>query len=153
MANREGLWWFRDPGVIAQKFSAFARNLPGELGNIVSDALDEAAEDMRRVVMTSGVKDHQNTGGPRIRTGDMYNSIDAKMMSGSGGRVSGEFGFIDDAPFYTVFQEQGTRGGRAGSSAGESGIRAMLAFAQAQNNIRAELAEKVSNHNWWKGFN
>jgi hypothetical protein len=149
---REGLWWFTDPGVIGQKFSAFATDLPEELGNVVSEVLDDAAQTMRETVMTSGVKDGASTGGPRIRTGAMYSSIDSEMSSGRGGRVSGTFGFINDEPDYTVYQEFGTRGGRAGSSAGGGGIKPMLAFAKAQNEIRNELADRVSKINWWKNF-
>jgi hypothetical protein len=139
---KEGLYWFTDPKVIGQKFSAFAKDLPEELGSVVSESLDVAAETMRKVVIGKG----------RIRTGDMFNSIDAEMESIGGGRVRGNFGFIDDAPDYTIFQEYGTRGGRAGSSAGGTGIPAMLAFAKAQNDIRADLAERVSKINWWKNF-
>jgi hypothetical protein len=150
--SREGLWWYTDPGVIGQKFSAVAKSLPGEIGEAVSEAIDKAAQSMRQTVMTSGVKDHQRTGDGRIRTGAMFNSIDAEVEQGGGGRVRGNFGFIDDAPSYTQYQEYGTRGGRAGSNAGGSGIMAMLAFAKAQNDIRNDLAESVSKIDWWKNF-
>jgi len=124
-----GFYWYTDPGVIGQKFSVFAENLPFKLGTAVSAALDMAENDMRTRV----------SGLPRIRTGAMYNSIGSEMSAGSGGRVRGNFGFINDAPFYTKFQEYGT----------SRGIKAMHAFVDASMKLRTNLKSKIDAEDIW----
>lgn len=149
---REGFYWYTDPGVIAQKFSVFAKHLPGELGGIVSPVLDEAANMMRSTVL----------GLDRIRYGYMYNSIDAEMESVAGGRIRGRFGFIKDAPYYTIFQEYGTRGRHggmdrkvnpedlSGPTPGNSGIAPMHAFVSAALMVDQQLHEKIMVADIWR---
>lgn len=127
----DGFYWYVDPDVIGQKFSVAAKEMNGILGGVVSEALDEAAQDMRERI----------AGLPRIRTGDMYNSIDARMTS-RGERVSGNFGYIDGAPFYTVFQEYGT----------SRGITPARAFVDASLKLQATLRAKIDAADIWRGF-
>lgn len=145
---QDGIYWYTDPSVIGQKFSAFASEIDDELGDILSKALDKATESMRQSVMTRGVYQGAPTGGPRIRTGAMYNAIDSDMNRNAKGRIAGSFGF-KDAPFYTAFQEPGTR-----STGWGQGIAPMHAFADAQVEFVDEIETLMANFggNIWENF-
>lgn len=121
--------WFTDPGVIGQKFSVFAKDLPFKLGTIVSEVVDAAAEDMRGRVLQLG----------RIRTGDMFSSIGSEMKM-NGARAAGNYGFIFGAPFYTGFQEFGT----------SRGILAMHAFVDASQTAQATLRARIDVVDVWR---
>jgi hypothetical protein len=144
---RDGLYWYTDPGVIAQKFTARAASFGGELGGLVSISLDKATQQMRQSVMTRGVYRGVPTGGPRIDSGAMYSSINSKMLSSAGNKVSGQFGFINDAPFYTIYQEFGTR-----TTGWGQGIRPMMAFSDAQEYFVNDLSKSIQVHEWWSNF-
>jgi hypothetical protein len=149
---QEGFYWYTDPGVIAQKFSVFSKTLPGKLGGVVSPVLDLGAEHMRGTVLGFG----------RIRTGIMYNSIGAEMTSTAGGRIRGNFGFIREAPFYTIFQEFGTRGRHggldrkakpeelSGDTPGNGGIVPMHAFVAASVMVQQQLHDRIIAVDIWK---
>lgn len=148
----EGIYWYTDPGVIAQKFSVFAKHLPMELGGIVSEVLDEAAQEMRSTVI----------GLERIKSGDMFGSIGVKMESAGGGRIRGQFGYIEAAPFYTIFQEYGTRGRHggmdrkvkpedlSGPTPGNRGITPMHAFVGASVMVERQLHDRIIATDIWK---
>lgn len=143
---RDGLWWYTDPGVIAQKLSARSAKWGGELGGLVSASLDEATDYMRQAVMTRGVYRGEPTGGPRLKSGDMYSSISSRMES-DGSMVRGQFGFINGAPYYTIYQEFGTR--RTGWG---QGIRPMMAFSDAQEHFVSDLTDRIDEYEWWSNF-
>lgn len=157
---RDGLYWFKDPGIIGQKLTARASKFGAEVGALVSESLDEATEFMRDAVRTRGVYRGQPTGGGRIDTGAMYSSIDSEMTGDGGDKVSGNFGFINDAPDYTVFQEFGTR--RTGWYAPHrvdpegqrfgQGIVPMHAFSDAQEHLVNDLRKRLDVHEWWTNF-
>lgn len=131
MAN-DGFYWFTDPGIIGQKFSVFAEELPFKLGTAVHRAINIAEEDIRARVLSLG----------RIRTGDMFSSIGSSMTITGGGRVAGNYGFINGAPFYTVFQEFGT----------SHGITAMHAFVDASVRLRTTLKEQIDVEDIWSNL-
>lgn len=149
---QEGIYWYTDPGVIAQKFSVFAKHLPEELGGIVSPVLDMAAEHMRATVL----------GLDRIRYGYMFNSVGAEMESVAGGRIRGRFGFINNAPYYTIFQEYGTRGRHggmdrkvnpedlSGPTPGNGGIAPMHAFVEASIMVEQQLHDRIIATDIWR---
>lgn len=148
----DGIYWYTDPGVIAQKFSVFSRDLPGQLGGIVSPILDAAAEHMRGTVL----------GLNRIKSGEMLNSIGAEMESISGGRIRGRYGFILAAPYWTIFQEYGTRGRHggmdrkvnpddlSGPTPGNRGIAPMHAFVAASVMVEQQLHDRIMAADIWR---
>lgn len=148
----DGFYWFTDPKVIAQKFSVFSKDLPVELGAIVSPVLDEAANMMRGTVL----------GLDRIRTGMMYSSIGSDMFLNARGRVQGSFGYIEDAPYWTIFQEYGTRGRHggmdrkvkpeelSGDTPGNGGIAPMHAFVAASIMVETQLHDRIMAADIWK---
>lgn len=139
---KDGIYWFIDPEVIAQKFSAASAEMGPKIGGAVSHAVDAGIEIMRDRVRTGGVFQRQYTGGPRIDTGAMYNSIDAKVTGTSSGRISAQYGYINDPPYWTIFQEDGTR----------TGILPLNALTMATEYIRRNMAEEVSRVNIWSQF-
>lgn len=153
---KDGIFWYTEPATVGQKFSAFSKRIPLEMGRVVSESLDEAAQVMRGRVMELG----------RIRTGDMFNSIGVRMVATKGGRIQGNFGFIDSPkPFYTIFQEYGTRGRHGGMdnkakeagfvprhTPGNGGIHPMHAFVEATVGLRAKLQMRLSRIDFWRDF-
>lgn len=152
---RDGINWYTDPGVIGQKFSAFSKHITADLGRATSESIDEAVQTMRARVI----------GLPRIRFGYMFNSIDGHMEFAKSGLVRGNFGFIDNAPFYTLFQEYGTRGRHGGmdkkataagftpkATAGNGGIAPMHAFVDASMVLQTRLHDRISRIDFWKDF-
>lgn len=148
----DGIYWYTDPGVIGQKFSVFAKHLPDELGGIVSPILDDAAKMMRETVLGLG----------RIRTGKMYSSISGRMEGTAGGRIRGHFGYIEEAPYWTIFQEYGTRGRHggmdrkvkpeelSGETPGNRGITPMHAFVAASIMVEQQLHDRIIAADIWK---
>jgi hypothetical protein len=138
----DGIYWYTDPEVIAQKFSAASATLGPLVGTAVSHVVDEAAEIMRQRVLTGGVFQRAYTGGPRIDTGAMFNSIDSHVTGTGSGRVRGDFGFTDSPPYWTIFQEDGTR----------TGILPLNALAMATEHVRRTVAEEISAVDIWRNF-
>ena len=139
---QDGIYWFIDPDVIAQKFSAAAASMGPKVGLAVSRTVDEAAEIMRTRILTGGQKNRVLTGGPRIRSGAMFNAVGSKMSLTSGGRAQGQYGYINDPPYWTIFQEDGTR----------NGIIPLHALQLASETARRNMAEQVSRVNIWSNF-
>lgn len=133
----DGLLWFTDPGVIAQKLSVAADQLDKNVYDIVEEATFNAAERMDDIVMEGGVNATKK-GGPRVDSYAMVRSIDHTTSINGRGRVQGSFGFIKNAPEYTEFQEKGTRY-----------IPAMLAFAEAQVLAINELQNQFDSGKWF----
>lgn len=129
----DGIYWFTDPGVIAQKFSLAKDQLGDDADQIVDDVTERGAETMRQIVLIGGVKNKEPTGGPRARTWAMFDSIDAKAGTNARGRSQGEFGYIDRAPGWTPYQELGT----------SFGIIPLHALATAMNEVEWELQDEA----------
>lgn len=140
----DGIFWFgnKDPLVYAKQFSAAAARLDVQVPAVVSRVVDRAAETMRARIRTGGVLNRQYTGGPRILTGAMYNSVDARMVVNRRGRAQGAYGYLNDPPYWTIFQEEGTR----------SGILPLHALTMAHEEAARTLATDISNINIWGGI-
>lgn len=134
MAN--GVTWFNSPNKLAAKFSMAAEEVTENVEDIVIDVLDKAQKRMVQIIDAGGINPTKK-GGPRIISGDMRGAADADVSS-SRGRVIGEFGFID-APFYTIFQERGTR----------RGIPPMLAFARAYEEAATTMQNELDSGKWF----
>lgn len=133
----DGLNFFNDgANDFIQRLSVGADQLDGAVGGVVSDVVNEAVEIMRQVVMSGG-EQATKKGGPRIDSGDMYNAIDGEVLVNGRGRIQANFGFINGAPEYTIYQERGTRT-----------IPPMLAYAQAQERVITELWNELDQGRW-----
>lgn len=119
--------WSRDPADDARKFKAFARNLPFKLSGEIKAALELGEHSMRDTI----------TGLDRILTYAMIDSVDSRIISANQYAVSGEFGFLE-TPFYTKFQEYGTR----------RGITAMNSFLPATIIVEQALQTRLGDTIW-----
>lgn len=130
------LFFANEANKFAQKFSTAADQLDGAAGDLVSDAVDRALDRMRAIVLSGGINATQK-GGPRVKTGQMFNAIDGNVSVNGRGRVQGEFGFAQDAPEWTLYQEAGT-----------SRIASMLAYATARQELIADLQNQFEQGKW-----
>lgn len=142
----DGLYWYTDPGVYGQKFTAHSKRMGPLAAGIVQRATKEAVDYMREAVMTRGVEWGQPTGGPRAKTFAMYDSIGSSVSS-AGLKTKADWGFINNPPFYTKFQEPGT------SRTGWGGpIAPMHAFADAQVKFVDAMEDEFQSVNLWENF-
>lgn len=100
-----------------------------------SKQVTEAGEESINYMVLSGGKNKTKKGGPRILSGAMINSIGERQKLSDGyASITTGFGVGKRAPFWTIFQEEGTR-----PRTGNSGIPAMLAIPEAIQNMEAEI--------------
>lgn len=132
----DGLNWFTDLDRLAQKLSAAADELDKDTVAIIEHGLRNAAGEARRVVYSGGVNKTKK-GGARYISGDMVRSIDSQVTINGRGRAQGKWGFINDAPDYTGYQEQGTKN-----------IAAMLALTQANEDLYEYLSSQLRAGRW-----
>jgi hypothetical protein len=146
---RDGLYWYQRPGEFAQRVSAFSETLGDKAGEIGAAVTKEAVEYMQDAVKTRGVKDGQDTGGPRAKTWAMYDSIAGIEEVNSRGRYVSGWGFIRNPPSWTKYQEPGTA-----STGFGRGIKAMHAFADANQIAVNKLSEEFADlgGNLWSDF-
>lgn len=137
MAASDGIRWFTGPGRFAQRLSIAESQLEGKAAEVVEKVVDRAADTMLQIIDNGGVNKTKK-GGPRIDSGDMQESVNSNAHLNARGRVQGEFGFIDGAPDYTVYQERGTRH-----------ISPMLAYATALDQAIAEFDELIETTDWF----
>lgn len=137
MASGGGLLFFaNEANKFAQKFSTAADEIGGAAGNLVSESVDRAVERMRQIVLSGGINQTQK-GGPRVKTGQMINAIQGNVALNGRGRVQGDFGFAEDAPEWTLYQEAGT-----------SRIASMLAYATARKELIDDLQSQFEQGKW-----
>jgi hypothetical protein len=148
MAAREGIFWFNGPNEFAQKLSIAEEALEGKAEQVVKELVDEAERRMEQIIRDGGIYKTKK-GGARMLTTDMYQSVGSSVAINNRGRVQAEFGFIDNAPFYTKFQERGTRGSGPLRSSGGGGIAPMLAYATALGEAIVEFQNKIDSVQWF----
>lgn len=124
--SRPGLVWRgRKPEDVAVAFSAFEKELSGDaLESVVDDVLKGGADDMERKI---SVED-------RVLSGAMLGAVSWKTGRTSAGRVSGKFGYLNNAPYWTDYQEYGTK----------TGIKPLHALVDAQKKVETELENALS---------
>lgn len=98
---------------------------------VVRELADEGADITRHHIETRGTAKSGKRG--RIETGAMLNSVDSKVTKDSGDEFEARFGYMD-GPFYTVFQEQGTKA-----------IEAMNALGDAADEIHGKLEAAIGD--------
>lgn len=101
----------------------------------VKNAVSEGKDLTVHYIETRGTAKSGKAG--RIETGAMRDSVDSKIEKESATEIRARFGY-NDAPFYTVFQELGTRQ-----------IEAMQAIGDAWDIVKAglekDLRDEVKN--------
>lgn len=150
MAGKSGVYWANNgPDGFGQSLSVLANSLEGMADDVVEYITEGAADRMREIINDGGINKTAK-GGARVgKTGDMLASVDSERATG-GNRVRGNFGFIDNAPFYTKFQERGTlTQGPSRAAKGGGGIASMLAFATAQAEAIVEMQDLMQETQWF----
>lgn len=155
-----GIVWFKGfgPNDMSQSFSMDANEMQGLAVDVVLDVATKAGDRMRQIIDAGGIN-QTNKGGARRLSDKMYDSVDkGNDVSGSGGRVKGTFGYSDDAPLWTKFQEEGTIGaGRAkaahAANGNGGGIASMLAFATANEEAIVFFQDKIASTKWFPHSN
>lgn len=84
-------------------FEANVRDLNKNVRKAGEESLEEVAELTREHIRTRGIKKPG-----RIDTGAMLDSVDSEVTKDTADEFEGRAGYFD-APYYTAFQEPGTR--------------------------------------------
>lgn len=107
------------PGAIKNIIDEEARLMAEEVAKFGAERMKEYIKQrgtsFSRAAQAAGI----NKGPGRIRTGNMYNSVDYRVEAG-GSRVSGAFGWIRNFEQYFEYQEMGFRNIFIASYAGSS---------------------------------
>lgn len=146
MAGRSGIFWFSSPAEYGQRFSIAAEELEGRALELVTEVVERAEVRMRSIIASGGINPTIK-GGPRILSGAMYDSVGSSVFMNKRGRAQGEFGFTDNAPMWTRFQEEGTR-----ARSNNRGIAPMLAYATALEEAAVFFQDKIDSTNWLPGI-
>lgn len=133
--------WNVSPAAIGAAMDVSATELPVLMGGALSFTLDGARETGKRAIMTRGQRNGVITGA-RIRTGAMFNAMGAHMSAATSAGVSGEYGFTDGPPDWTIFQEFGT----------SRGIIPVGALVESSEYIRRNLPIRVSQVDVWRNL-
>lgn len=130
---------------IRWKGDDFARHSDriNHLGSNVVDDMVESMENIARYgwaktkqfVETRGVASNPNPG--RIRTGEMHDALGWEVKK-EGNEIYARFGWVDGGPPWSLWQEEGTRGGQGNGS----GIEAMQALLDAYVMTREMLRDR-----------
>lgn len=119
------------PAVMA-RFNAKVDSLEDGNRELAIKAGDEIAEVTRQHIKTRGTAKSGKQG--RIDTRAMLNSVESEVTKDTPEEVEVQAGY-HDAPFYTVFQELGTRR-----------IEAMNALADAAEQVIPKLARDIQQN-------
>lgn len=143
MATRPGIVWGSsgDPSNLTALVSALPSQIDGSVERLVRDFMREAVEEIQESIRTRGVRDGQPNGDGRVKTAAMLKSVTFRLTYNARGRVVGEFGYLQDAPRWALWQEYGTYGGQGNGQ----GILAMLALTDAYANFQRKLEDAMSN--------
>jgi len=152
MSKRTGIYFFtkNSPNEFEQYLSLAAEALDGLAEEVVSAVLDRAVKRMEGIINDGGIN-KTIKGGPRIDSRDMINSVGSTLTGNGKARVQASFGFINDAPIWTRFQERGTRAlgpMRNRGSGGDGGIAPMLAYATALGEAIVDFQNRVDSVQW-----
>jgi hypothetical protein len=133
--------WNVPPAAIGAAMDVSAEELPFLMGGALSFTLDGAQQAGKRAILTRGQRNGVITGS-RIDTGAMFNAMGAEMHGATAAGVSGEYGFTDGPPYWTIFQEFGT----------SRGIIPVGALVEASEYVRRNLPVRVSQVDVWRNL-
>jgi len=137
-ASKGAIYWIKGPEEYAQRISLDLAALDGKAEEMVSAITKDADRRMGEIILSGGINPTKK-GGPRVLSGDMIGSIMSNTEINGRGRIQGEFGFAEDTPLWTVFQEEGTR----------TGIPQMLAYATARQEAIDQMNQSMLKTQWF----
>lgn len=141
MPSRGGLAAFvTEANRLSQRFSVAAESIGGMAEEVVAAELEKGVSRMRQIILSGGINKTKK-GGPRVKSGKMLGSVEGKISGSSNTRVQAKFGFSDDAPAWTLWQEKGTYGGER--------ISQMLAFTTANKELADSLVDTFGKGDWF----
>lgn len=137
MAARNSALWVsgHGPDRYVQGLSLLINEYPEIAEAIVDEIAETAAERMRDIIQDGGFNKTQK-GGPRILSEKMIDSVgfaSAKQKAHKT-RMRADFGFINNAPAWTNYQENGTRN-----------IAPMWAYVTAALEAKERFADAVQD--------
>lgn len=140
---KPGLVWGKgkSPDDLAVRVSTLRDELSGNVERLMRQFLQEAVDEMRQRINTSGISHGVATGGARRVTDTMYDNVDFVLNYTGAGRVGGEFGWVKKQLDYFAYQEYGTEGGQGNGR----GIREMLALTDAYQNFVRKMQDAFDN--------
>lgn len=111
---------FDDPNQFARRLNGRIDAAGSTIQEAVQDAIDAGALTMRDNIMTRGTNKEWGSSWPsrafgrkdrstkaRFDTGEMRDSVKARLLVSTKRRASGEFGWLDNQQDYFLYQDQG----------------------------------------------
>lgn len=100
-----GVFWLQgSPEMLAGWSEEIRIKILAEVGVLMDEVMTEAAAKMREFISTRGLPNSKGDG--RIDTGNMLDSVDAKIMV-DGNVIEGTFGWLEGGEVYFLAQEEG----------------------------------------------
>jgi len=116
--------------------------LTTRLTHDMEKAIQVGAESVQHVVDTSGTTKSGKAG--RIIKGDMRKEVDSRITQASSTMVEGEYGWLEQSPFYWLYQEYGFKHWISGETIkGMFALRQSSDIAWAEFNRLADISVKV----------
>ena len=116
--------------------------LTTRLTHDMEKAIQVGAESVQHVVDTSGTTKSGKAG--RIIKGDMRKEVDSKVTQASSTMVEGEYGWLEQTPFYATLQDAGFRHWISGELVeGMFALQQSSDVAWAEFNRLADVSVKV----------
>ena len=116
--------------------------LTTRLTHDMEKAIQVGAESVQQVVDTSGTTKSGKAG--RIVTGDMRKEVDSRITQASSTMVEGEYGWLEQTPFYATLQDAGFRHWISGELVeGMFALQQSSDIAWAEFNRLADISVKV----------
>lgn len=142
MARPGLVWGGRSLDDLVARVSAMPDALNGSVEKITGDNLDKASSKLKTIVSTRGVHNHVVNNSGRIgETRAFVNSVSSKLgYTKGGGRVSGQFGYLKNAPKYAGFQEYGTE-----NSDGSERVKALMGLSETFQEFKTNMSNDLSN--------
>lgn len=141
MASRPGVVWgsSRAPSDLAAQLSVLKEGLEGDgIADILEEFLQDGADQMERTISTEGVHKGQRTSEGRVKSGAMLGSVSWEVGRTRGGRTTGKFGYLNNPPKWTIWQEYGTQGGQGNGI----GIKPMMALTAAYTQFETRIEDE-----------
>lgn len=100
-----GVAWVQgNPAAFMDWGNGIEKLVKREVQMAMDDVVNEAAQKMREFIGSRGLENSEGSG--RIKSGDMQNSVAAKINVG-GEIIEGTFGWLDGGEIYFLAQEEG----------------------------------------------
>lgn len=114
---------------------------PEVIAEAIEEFLIEAVQEMSDYIASRGLRDGVPNGDGRIATGAMLRSVDYILGTLGNSRVQANFGYLNNAPKWAIWQEYGTIGGQGNGR----GIQEMLALTDAFATFEIKMVDAFNN--------